>query len=130
MAPAAAEAIEHPTEGAELQAAYRAEMDRMLRRRLRLTVALYLFLVGVGSILDARFHPERTSAVSVAYAAELLACALALAAAHLPRAPLGPGTVGALLGASLSVLLTAYNALAGSGVEPRRRCASSRGSSS
>jgi hypothetical protein len=100
---------------ARLEAGYRAETDRLIRRRLDLAVALFLVLVGISVLLECAYHPERSRSVLLVYGAELAACLLGVGAARLSALP--PAMVGALVAAALAALLSSYNGLVRGPVE-------------
>jgi signal transduction histidine kinase len=102
-------------ESAAVRAAYGEERDRVVRRRLTLTVALFLLLVGVSIVIECAFHPERTRIIVGIYATELLVCLAGLAAVRRPDLPVR--VVAACTGAALAALITWYNALVGVEVE-------------
>src|SRR5436309_10282796 len=100
-----------------LAAAYRAETARVLCRRLEVTVALFLLLVGPSIGLERFYHPERARIATLTYAAELALCLLAVWVVRLPGFSARPAGVIAALGAALAVLLGWYNAHVGGPLE-------------
>ena len=104
-------------EPANRGAAYRAETARVLRRRLDITLALFLLLVGCSIVLERAFHPERARIATLTYGVELALCLLAVAAVRLPVLVARAGEVATLLGAALALVLAWYNGRVGGSVE-------------
>jgi signal transduction histidine kinase len=106
-----------PDEQAARHAAHDAETDRLLRTRLELTVALFLVFVGVSVAIETMHEPGRTRSVLTMYGLQVLACLLAIVVGRIPRLPVGRRTITALLGGTLAVMLSGYNAWVGASVE-------------
>jgi signal transduction histidine kinase len=102
-------------ESAATSGAYREERDRVVRRRLDLTVGLFLLLVGISVFLERAFHPERSQTIVLIYVVELIVCLLGLVGARHPR--WSPRVIAACMGAALAALLSWYNGLVGGPVE-------------
>jgi signal transduction histidine kinase len=102
---------------ATIEAAYHAEIGRVLRWRLPLTLSLYLLFVGVGVWAERAAYPARAHLITAIYLAEVVACGVGLAA--LWGSPLRdrPGLVGAAVAAILSALMAGYDANVGNVVE-------------
>ncbi|MCW5889474.1 MAG: PAS domain S-box protein [bacterium] len=90
----------------DLGAGYRGEIDRALRRGIDITAALFLLLVGISVVLERHYHPDRLEIALRAYAIELAACALAIAAARVKALP--PAVPAAALGVTLGLLMQWY----------------------
>ncbi|HJQ73900.1 MAG TPA: GAF domain-containing protein, partial [Gaiellaceae bacterium] len=95
--------------------AYREETARILRRRLDLTVGLFLLMVGISVFLERWFHPDRNVTILRVYGLELMVCVLGLAGSRL--LPGRPGPVGAVMGCGLALLMSWYNGIVGGPVE-------------
>jgi signal transduction histidine kinase len=100
---------------ASVERAYRDEIGRVLRRRLDLTVVLFLVLVGFSVVIERRFHPERSHVLALVYGAEVAVGLLGIVGVRL--AARHPGAVGAAMAVGLSVLLGWYNGLVAGDVE-------------
>src|SRR5436190_23177427 len=102
---------------ATIEAAYHAEIGRVLRWRLPLTLSLYLLFVGIGVWAERASYPARAHLITAIYLAEVVACGAGLAA--LWGSPLRdrPGLVGAVVAAILSALMAGYDANVGNVVE-------------
>jgi signal transduction histidine kinase len=111
--PAAIDAARQAT----IEAAYHAEIGRVLRRRLHLTVFLYLLFVGVGVYAERTSYPLRAPLITAIYLAEVLASGAALVALRASRLRDRPGMVGAALASVLSILMAGYDASVGNVVE-------------
>jgi signal transduction histidine kinase len=111
--PAGVDAAQHAT----IEAAYHAEIGRLLRRRLQLTVFLYLLFVGVGVYAERASYPMRAHLITAIYLAEVLASGTALIAIRVSRLRDRPGLVGAVLASILSLLMVGYDASVGNVVE-------------
>jgi signal transduction histidine kinase len=98
-----------------LARAYHHETSDFLRRRLDLTVTLFLLLVGTSVFLECRFHPERERTILAIYAAEMMVCALGVVGWR--RFPEHVGVIGAVLASLLSLLISWYNGMVGQPVE-------------
>jgi len=98
-----------------LRAAYAEETDRGIRRRLDLTVVLFLLFVGIAVLLERSFHPERSPTILAVYAAEMLVCVIGLMACRHPR--LSPRAIAAVMGMALAVLMSWYNGIVGGEAE-------------
>ena len=105
----------NPAASSAVRLAYREETDRVLRRRLDLTVCLFLLLVGVSVVLEPSFHPDRATAILAVYTAEVSICLLGLAGWRLTA--VRPSLVGATMSGVLAVLLSWYNGAVGAPVE-------------
>jgi signal transduction histidine kinase len=106
-----------PDEQAARHAAHDAETDRLLRTRLELTVAFFLVFVGASVAIEAMYEPGRTRSVLTMYGLQVLACLLAIIVGRIPGLPVGRRTIAALLGGTLAVMLSGYNAWVGASVE-------------
>ena len=83
-------------------------MAELLRRRLPLTVGLYLLLVGMAMVSEVVFHPERTDLVAAAYLAHMMISGLGLLAAR-PDVAGGRGWVPPMImSCCYAVVLTIY----------------------
>jgi signal transduction histidine kinase len=102
---------------ATIEAAYHAEIGRVLRRRLPLTLSLYLLFVGVGVWAERASYPARAQLITAIYLAELVACGAGIAALWTSRLRDRPGLVGAIVTSILSVLMAGYDANVGNVVE-------------
>ncbi len=111
--PAGIDAATHAT----IEAAYHAEIGRVLRRRLVLTLSLFLVFVGAGVWAERASYPERAYFITAIYLAEVVACATAALALRLPALRHRPGLVGAAVTSVLSLLMAAYDAHVGNVVE-------------
>jgi signal transduction histidine kinase len=106
-----------PAYPAQLIGAYRAETERILQTRLRLTILLFLLFVGTSVVLEQVYHPSRTRLITITYLVEMGFCVLAMIACRLPVLRHRPDVVGAALAASLGPLMTSYCVIAGLQVE-------------
>ncbi len=106
-----------PDEQAARHAAHDAETDRLLRTRLELTVAFFLVSVGASVAIEAMHEPGRTRSVLIMYGLQVLACLLAIIVGRIPGLPVGRRAIAALLGGTLAVMLSGYNAWVGASVE-------------
>jgi signal transduction histidine kinase len=83
-----------------LEAAYRAETAEALRGRLRLTIAMFLAVMGVSILLELAHHPAWEAMLWRSFGAEVAVSLVALF-----TFPLWPGGVGAgFVGASAAVI--------------------------
>src|SRR5262249_55518563 len=105
----------NPAASSAVGLCYREETDRALRRRLDLTVGLFLLFVGVSVVLEPSFHPERTTAILAAYTAQVFVCLLGLAGWHLTA--VRPRLVGAAMSGVLALLLSWYTGAVAAPVE-------------
>jgi signal transduction histidine kinase len=102
---------------AAIEAAYHAEIGRLLRRRLQVTVFLYLLFVAVGVYVERASYPLRAHLITAIYLAEVLASGTALIALRTATLRDRPGMVGAALASVLSLLMIGYDASVGNAVE-------------
>ncbi|MBI3767662.1 MAG: GAF domain-containing protein [Deltaproteobacteria bacterium] len=93
-----------------LDAAYHAETGRILRRRLPLTVFLFLLFVGVGVSAERASYPARAHLITVVYLGQVAAAAIALFACRVPWLRDRPGLIGAALASLLSLSMAIYDA--------------------
>jgi signal transduction histidine kinase len=112
-----AEAETSARERAALLAAYRAETARVLRPRLDLTAAFFLLFMGTAIALEHVYYPARAASAVLAYAAEMLVCLLVVGACRLPRFRSRSVLAATVLGCTLAVLMSAYNASVAGGAE-------------
>jgi signal transduction histidine kinase len=98
-------------EGDSLAAAYRDETSRTVRRRLFVTIACFLFFVGIAVALEPRFHPERGTILRDNFVLELLVCLVGLALGAPRRLRPWSGAIAALVCAGLALLMLRYNVL-------------------
>ncbi len=92
-----------------IKAAYADETAHVLRKRLHLTVFLYLLLVGTSVVTETAFHPERTRAMVGAYVVEAFACFASLVAIRVPRWRRVPDGIAAGLAVVLALCMGWYN---------------------
>jgi signal transduction histidine kinase len=102
---------------ATIEAAYHAEIGRVLRWRLPLTLSLYLLFVGIGVWAERASYPARAALITAIYLAELVACGAGIAALWTSRLRDRPGMVGAIVTSILSLLMAGYDANVGNVVE-------------
>ncbi|MFN8545042.1 MAG: HAMP domain-containing sensor histidine kinase [Candidatus Binatia bacterium] len=86
-------------------------MGNLLLRRLGVTVALYLVLVGNAVALEVVLRPERRRAVALSYLGHLVCCGTAMLASRVPRIRARPEILAAALFVTLSLVLSAYTTL-------------------
>ena len=110
-------AVTSPTAPILPAEAYRSETRRIFVRRLDLTVALYLLLVGSSVLLEVALHHERARAAAVSYGIQALLCLAALVLVRRPVSKERPAVLAAALGGALAVVLSGYNAWVGGSVE-------------
>jgi len=96
-------------------ASYRQEVDRSLRRRLDVAVVLFLLLVGIAFVLERTYHPARSPLILWWYIAEAATCALGMLAIRSAR--WSPRLASAVTIATLSALMSSYNAVVTGPVE-------------
>ena len=94
-----------------VRAGYVQETARLVRRRLNLTVCLFLGFVGLTVYTEYVWHPDRQRAVVVVYVLETAACLATLVAANLGRLRDRVVDVAAGMACALAFLLSAYNAI-------------------
>jgi hypothetical protein len=82
---------------AALEAAYHADIGRVLRRRLVLIVGLFLAFVGVAVAAERAAYPDRAPFIGAIYLAEVAVALLALVACRARRVRERPGLVAAAL---------------------------------
>jgi signal transduction histidine kinase len=95
----------------DLRDEYLNETGRLIRRRLTLTVVLFLLFIGVGVYAETVSHPERRAAVLFIYGLEIVACVTTLAAVHIGRLRHRIAAITAALGSTLAFCLSAYSAI-------------------
>src|SRR5689334_23461018 len=98
-------------EGESLAAAYRDETSRTVRRRLLVTMACFLFFVGIAVALEPRFHPERGTTLRDNFVLELFVCAVGLALSGPRRLWPWSTVIAPLVCAGLALLMLRYNVL-------------------
>jgi len=91
----------------DIRAAYDAETERTIRRRLELTAALFMLVVGTSGVLEVMFHPERQRLIVIIYAIETLLIVAGLITCRIPRVR-RPRVVAAVLMSALSLAITSY----------------------
>jgi signal transduction histidine kinase len=94
---------------AAVHAAYAEETAQITRKRLGLTVVIFLILIGTSMVAERLFHPERTPAVLTTYALECVVCGLAMLALRVPSWRARPTGVAATLAVALALSMAAYN---------------------
>jgi len=92
-----------------IHAAYVDETAQVLRKRLHLTVLLYMLLIGTSVFTETAFHPERMRAMVGAYIVEGFACFASLVAIRVPRWRRAPDAVAAVLAVVLALCMGWYN---------------------
>ena len=88
-------------QAASLRMAYAAERARVVRGRLDLCIALWLFWAGVLVVLEYLSFPERTANSLRLFATDTMVCALALLRGRRARPPFTPVRVATALMAYL-----------------------------
>jgi len=97
----------------DLTEAYEAEKQAVVRTRVQLGAALFLFFVGLGSILEQVNHSERSGAILPFYLLGALECGLAVLALRASPLRSRPVVVAVLLMSALSIQMHAYNFVVG-----------------
>jgi len=100
-----------------IQAAYVDETAQVIRKRLHLTVLLYLLLVGTSIVTEHLFHPERTRMMVGSYIVEAFTCFAALVAIRVPRWRDTPGAIGTGMAVGLALCMGWYNGIVGGQLE-------------
>jgi signal transduction histidine kinase len=67
------------------RAAYRAETVPVLRQRLSVAMALFVFLMGIGAFVEATYYPQRAQLSTLFYGVEALVAIVGACACWLPR---------------------------------------------
>jgi signal transduction histidine kinase len=102
---------------AAIAAAYKAESATILRHRLALAIAFFIFGAGVFALVEVRYHPDNLRQVLVICGFAMLACVLALAACRVAPMSRHPRVVGVGLSAFLLVFTTWTSAITGDSAE-------------
>jgi signal transduction histidine kinase len=102
---------------AALAAGYHAEMGRVLRRRLHLTLFLFLLFVGAAVLAERAAYPARARLITSIYLVQVVTAVLALIACRVPRVRDRPGMIAAVVASLFSLTMTSYDAGVGNVLE-------------
>jgi signal transduction histidine kinase len=92
------------------RAAYRVETVPVLRQRLSVAMAIFVFFMGIGTFFEATVFPERASLALLLYGLEALVAIGGSGACWLPRMRARSETIAALTAVTLLACINAYHA--------------------
>jgi signal transduction histidine kinase len=104
-------------DAAAIRAAYRQETARALHGWLGLAATIFLFFIGIGSLLEWFHHPARGAPALVFYLDYTIVWVLALVASRHPRGRARTALIAMGLEAAVAILLSGYAATVGAEAE-------------
>jgi signal transduction histidine kinase len=102
-----------PPDPSSLQRVYQIELARVLRGRRLLSTGLFALFIGVASLLEWAYHPDRTGTVAQLYLAEIMVCLVGLLAHRSRRLQHHVRVISILTSATLACLMNLYMAMVG-----------------
>ena len=92
------------------RAAHRLETIPVLRQRLSVAMALFVFFMGIGTFLEVTYYPARFQLALLLYGLEALVAIVGACACWLPRMRDHSETIAALTAVMLLACINAYHA--------------------
>jgi signal transduction histidine kinase len=92
------------------RAAYRLETVPALRQRLAVAMAIFVFFMGVGTVFEATYFPERARLAVLLYGLEAVVALAGTGACWLPRMRRHAGVIAGLTGVVLAACINGYHA--------------------
>lgn len=93
------------------------DAPRRLAERLPPFIALFVGCIGLADGIEVTLHPERAAPLGAAFAIQLIACGLVLAALRVPALARRAEALATLLVATCAVTINLYNGVIGSWAE-------------
>src|SRR4051794_31373732 len=97
--------------------AYWAETTPLLRQRFSVAMAIFVFFMGVGTVFEVRYFPQRTSFALPLYGIEAATAIVGAAACWLPPLRRYTSYIVAFVAITLNACICAYHAGVGAGAE-------------